>query len=247
MTSEKDNLQKVLTEKDNSGYFKGLSRRDYIQKAYDLIQKEGIQAVSIRRIAQELGCSSASLYRHFENRDELLYYAELRTLKNYIVRLNQAERTWKNIWDIYVGIWDCYAREAFANPEAYNLLFFTYTNEKLQTSMREYYDMFPEDIRDSNQFFSAMLQTPDFMGRDFEVCKKCVRANVISFENALRMNRMVCMLYKGYLKTILDDGIEEHRMEARVNQFVDDVDRIVMSLAKDMKGYQGYRKRNLKN
>ena len=85
------------------------------------------------------------------------------------------------------------------------------------------------------------------MGRDFEVCKKCVRANVISFENALRMNRMVCMLYKGYLKTILDDGIEEHRMEARVNQFVDDVDRIVMSLAKDMKGYQGYRKRNLKN
>ena len=75
MMSEKDNLHKVLPEKDNSGYFKGLSRRDYIQKAYDLIQKEGIQAVSIRRIAQELGCSSASLYRHFENRDELLYYA----------------------------------------------------------------------------------------------------------------------------------------------------------------------------
>ena len=167
MTSEKDNLEKLPLEKGNSPYFKGLSRQDYIQKAYELIQNEGIQAVSIRRIAQEMGCSSASLYRHFENRDELLYYAELRTLKSYIIRLNKAERTWKNIWDIYVGIWDCYAREAFANPEAYNLLFFTYTNEKLKESIREYYDMFPEDIRDSNRFFSEMLKTTDFMGRDF--------------------------------------------------------------------------------
>ena len=33
----------------SSNYFKGLSRRDYIQKAHEIIQQEGIQAVSIRR------------------------------------------------------------------------------------------------------------------------------------------------------------------------------------------------------
>ena len=51
----------------SSNYFKGLSRRDYIQKAHEIIQQEGIQAVSIRRIAKEMGCSSASLYRYFDN------------------------------------------------------------------------------------------------------------------------------------------------------------------------------------
>ena len=30
----------------SSNYFKGLSRRDYIQKAHEIIQQEGIQAVS---------------------------------------------------------------------------------------------------------------------------------------------------------------------------------------------------------
>lgn len=227
-----------------SGYFKGLSRRDYIQKTHELIKNEGAQAVSIRRIAQEMGCSSASLYRHFESRDELLYYAELRTLKSYIASLNKAEKSWKTIWDIYVGVWDCYSREAFANPEAYNLLFFYYTNEKLKESIREYYQMFPEDLRDSNSFFSEMLQTSDFMGRDFEMCKKCVDAHAISYENAVCLNRMVCMLYKGYLKTILDDGLKEDQMEERVKLFVDDVDRIVMALASDLKGYRGYQSKN---
>lgn len=231
-------------QKPNSGYFKGLSRQDYIQKAHELIKNEGIQAVSIRRIAQELGCSSASLYRHFESRDELLYYAELRTLKSYIASLNEAEKSWNNIWDIYVGVWDCYSREAFSNPEAYDLLFFCYTNEKLEESIREYYNMFPEDLRDSNSFFSEMLHTSDFMDRDFEMCKKCVNAGAISYEAALCLNRMVCMLYKGYLKTVLEEGIRPGELEKWVDHFIDDVDRIVMALAEDLKGYQGYRKRD---
>ena len=89
----------------SSNYFKGLSRRDYIQKAHEIIQQEGIQAVSIRRIAKEMGCSSASLYRYFDNVSELLYYAELRILTGYIDRLNEAEKSWKNMWQVYVGVW----------------------------------------------------------------------------------------------------------------------------------------------
>ena len=48
------------------------------------------------------------------------------------------------------------------------------------------------------------------------------------------------MTYKGYLKTILDDGIREEQIEGRVREFISDVDMIVMKLAKDLKGYNGY-------
>lgn len=37
-------------------YFKGLTRRDYIAKANEIIHREGIEAVTIRRIAKEMGC-----------------------------------------------------------------------------------------------------------------------------------------------------------------------------------------------
>lgn len=224
----------------NTNYFKGLSRRDYIEKAHEIIQEEGIEAVSIRRIARELGCSSASLYRHFENLSELLYYAELRTLGEYIKSLNEAEKHWHNMWEVYVGIWDVYSREAFRHPEAYNLLFFEYNNVKLKNSTEEYYKMFPEDIKDTNRFFYKMLRTSDFMSRDFEICKECITSGAITYENAVQLNRIVCLLFKGYFKTVMDEKIRPEEIDGRVEQMVDDIDTIVMMLARDLKGYTGY-------
>ena len=203
----------------SSNYFKGLSRRDYIQKAHEIIQQEGIQAVSIRRIAKEMGCSSASLYRYFDNVSELLYYAELRILTGYIDRLNEAEKSWKNMWQVYVGVWDCYATEAFHNPEAYNLLFFEYNNVKLKEAMREYYEMFPEDIVNVNRFFYNMLQTPSFLARDFEMCKRCINVGGITYDNAVKLNRMVCMLFEGYFKDVYENGIEEEQIPERIKVY----------------------------
>ncbi|MDU1412785.1 MAG: TetR/AcrR family transcriptional regulator [Clostridium sp.] len=225
----------------NLDYFKGLSRKEYILKAYEIIKNEGIYAATTRRIAKELGCSSTCLYRYFDSREELLYFAELRTLTSYINRLNEAEKHWENVWDIYVGIWDCYAREAFVNPEAYNLLFFTFNNEKLKDSILEYYNMFPEDIQYTNKFFYSMLQTSDFVGRDFEICKRCMDEGTISLKNAIQLNRIACMLYKGYFKTILDEGINPKDVNDRVNEFISDLDISVFHLASDLQGYNGYK------
>ena len=48
-------------------YFKGLTRRDYIQKVQKIIERDGEMDISIRKIARELGCSSAALYRYFDS------------------------------------------------------------------------------------------------------------------------------------------------------------------------------------
>ena len=227
-----------MTGKRKEAYIKGFSRRDYIQKAHELIQREGVKAISIRLIAREMGCSSASLYRHFESLSELLYYAELRTLTTYIIRLNEGEKRWKNPWDTYMGVWDCYSREAFANPEAYNLLFFEFTNEKLKESIIEYYNMFPEDIKGTSHIFWTMLKCADFMGRDYEVCKKCIREGVITEENAVQLNRIACLLFKGYFFTVLRDGIRPEEIDERVGQYTSDLEMAVNTLALDMKDYK---------
>ena len=230
------------TEKSGSNYFKGLTKRDYIKKTQEIILAEGREAASIRRIAKEMGCSSASLYRYFENQSELIYFAELNQLSGYINRLNEAQKEWKNIWQYYVGIWDCYCREAFRNPDVYDLLFLKSENTKLNTSITEYYEMFPEAVGETNQFFMKMLKQKDFMARDYEICKECVLVGALDADAAVQLNRLACMLYKGYFKTVVDKGIQEEEVDERVAQFVEDLDWIVMHLAKDLKGYRGYGK-----
>lgn len=232
----------MSSTKAGSNYFKGLTKRDYIKKTQEIILAEGREAASIRRIAQEMGCSSASLYRYFENQAELIYYAELNQLSGYIKRLNAAQKSWTNIWEYYVGIWDCYCREAFRNPDVYDLLFLKSENTKLNASITEYYEMFPEAVGETNEFFIAMLQQKDFMARDYEICKKCIAEDALDAETAHILNRMACMLYKGYFKTVVDKGIPEEEVDARVDQYIEDLDWIVMRLAKDLKGYKGYGK-----
>ena len=119
---------------------------------------------------------------------------------------------------------------------------FEYNNVKLKEAMREYYEMFPEDIVNVNRFFYNMLQTPSFLARDFEMCKRCINVGGITYDNAVKLNRMVCMLFEGYFKDVYENGIEEEQIPERVKLMVDDVDTIVMALANNLKGYKGYRK-----
>jgi AcrR family transcriptional regulator len=47
--------------------------RDQIRDtARDLFAREGYESVSMRRIGSEIGCSPMAIYRHYENKEELL-------------------------------------------------------------------------------------------------------------------------------------------------------------------------------
>src|SRR5580700_8218103 len=49
-----------------------LSRRAIVDAALRIIDTEGLDAVSMRRIAQDLGTGAASLYAHVADKEELL-------------------------------------------------------------------------------------------------------------------------------------------------------------------------------
>ena len=129
-----------------TSYFKDLSRKDYVVQASRIIKKEGVEAISIRRIAAELGCSSASMYRYFQNLDELLFYAQLDALNEYILDLSKCEKDWNDIWDVHFGIWRSYAKEAFKKPQAFEAVFYRNINRDLGEALKEYYEMFPDAI-----------------------------------------------------------------------------------------------------
>ena len=224
----------------NSKYFKGLTRKEYIERAIEIANKRGVEHLTIRGLADELNCSSAALYRYFKNKEELTYFVNLQVLESYIKRLNIAQANWTNPWDIYSGVWDCYCREAFTHTEAYDQLFFRHSNAILNDKIDEYYKMFPNNITQANEIFQEMLSTADFMSRDYRMCIKCAEAGAITYDKAKQLNRSVCMLYKGYFKTIQNEGIEKYGADSWTRQCIEDIDMIIFGLADDLQGYKGY-------
>jgi AcrR family transcriptional regulator len=49
-----------------------ISRRNALIAALDIIDREGLDAMRIRRLGEELGVNGASLYHHFANKDEIV-------------------------------------------------------------------------------------------------------------------------------------------------------------------------------
>lgn len=49
-----------------------ISRRQALEAALDIVDREGLRALSIRRLGDALNVNGASLYHHFKNKDEIL-------------------------------------------------------------------------------------------------------------------------------------------------------------------------------
>lgn len=210
------------TEKENS-YFKDLNRRDYVALASKIIKEEGVKAISIRRLAKDLGCSSASMYRYFKNLDELLFYAQLDALNDYILDLSRREKDWKDIWDAHFGIWESYAHAAFKNPQAFEAIFYQNLNKDLGEALKEYYDMFPETIVRVSPMIKEMLEVPSYYERDFYMCSQLMKEGEITYEHGVRLNHVICTLFLGYFKFVQENGIEERKIPGLVDRFMSEI------------------------
>jgi AcrR family transcriptional regulator len=68
--------------------------RDQIRDtARDLFAREGYESVSMRRIGSEIGCSPMAIYRHYENKEELLLSICEETFSRMIQLLDKARQT----------------------------------------------------------------------------------------------------------------------------------------------------------
>lgn len=215
-----------MKEYKGTSYFKGLSRKDYIVRTSSIIKEEGGEAISIRRIAKELGCSSASLYRYFENLDELLYYAHLDSLNEYIQELSRQEKKWDNIWDVHFGIWRAYGNEALKKVEAFECIFYRNINKNLGKALEEYYNMFPDSIVSVSPTVKEMLKIPEYYGRDYYMCCQLAAQGKIRKEDAKKLNRLECRLFLGYFKEVQELGIDPADVSAKVEEFIDEIKEI---------------------
>ncbi|GAA6292842.1 hypothetical protein F220043C3_12760 [Enterocloster asparagiformis] len=209
-----------MKKTNGTPYFKDLSRKDYVVMASRIIKSEGVGAISIRRIATELGCSSASMYRYFKNLDELLFYAQLDALNEYILELSNREKEWKGIWDMYFGIWRAYATEAFKKPEAFECIFYRNINKDLGEALREYYEMFPEAIVRVSPLIKEMLEIPGYYDRDYLICRRLVEEKEIAEENARKLNHVLCTLFLGYFKFVQENAMERDKIQELVEQYI---------------------------
>jgi len=73
-----------------------ISRRKVLETALAIIDEDGLEGLSIRRLAENLGVNGASLYHHFANKDEILVGAAELALAD-VRTPEESDQNWR-VW-----------------------------------------------------------------------------------------------------------------------------------------------------
>jgi AcrR family transcriptional regulator len=90
--------------------------------AQELFLTEGVEGVSMRRIAERVGVTATAIYRHFPNKEAILEEiigAGLTILSNYLVPALKAADPYERL----KGLIDAYLRFAIEQPRYFDLAF----------------------------------------------------------------------------------------------------------------------------
>ena len=86
--------------------------------------KQGVDGVSMRQLAEALGCSPMTPYRYFRNKEEILAAVRAAAFDRFASALEEAAR--KTRGDLRAGgqaMGEAYIRFALGSPDAYRLMF----------------------------------------------------------------------------------------------------------------------------
>ncbi len=170
----------------------------YVQITGDILEKEGIEGVTIRKVAEKAGCTSAVLYKHFENKEHLIMLASIKFLEPYIIEfMKQTVR--KDITSVQMDLllWKCFIYEAFKNKRYYELMFFSSQKDMLEEYVYEYYQMFPEVNRHFDGFAASIIFSNNLSEREFIRLRRAANAGLITTENALLLSRLTVAVFTG--------------------------------------------------
>ena len=120
----------------------------FISAAREIIETEGIDKLSIRRVASFTGYSSATIYLYFPNADALVTLACMSYLEKYCRAIAADMDKMRTNYDAHIHTWEVFARHAFDNPEIFYHLFYTPHAVPLSETVDSYYKLYPHQLDD---------------------------------------------------------------------------------------------------
>jgi AcrR family transcriptional regulator len=111
-------VPRVLTTTDLADF-----REKLIAAATKLFANQGPERFTMRELASQLGVSAMTPYRYFQDKDEILAAVRAAAFDRFAQALEEAFETSADALVRSTAVGEAYIRFAFAEPEAYRLMF----------------------------------------------------------------------------------------------------------------------------
>lgn len=191
----------------------------FIEAAQNIIDKDGFDNVTIRKISKEAGYNSATIYNYYEDLEHLLQFACVEYLVEYQKKLLRKIKDMKSPKEIYFETWTLFASECFDHPKVFYQLFFSKHKNKIYKTFYRYLELFEvtyEDIPPQKVF--SFITLPDLVKRHTILLEALAAGGFIENENLETKADMLTRIFESLLSSVrLDDNIfQKHEFVGKI-------------------------------
>ena len=185
----------------------------FIRAARTLIEDEGIEQVSIRKIAARTGLNSATMYLYFPDVDVLTTMASMPYLEKYCSTLAADMEETTSPEDRFFRSWDVFSRFAFADPEIFYHVFYHEHSVPLAEIVDRYYQLDPAQVESVRGSALDLLRAGTLSERCWTVLWPVAEARGLSEAEANVANEMSVAYFRQLLEARCKDSADAVKSE----------------------------------
>ena len=223
----------MIQQENNKNQQRYRTMAVFINNCLSLMQEEGIENLSIRKVAKRAGYNSATIYHYFTDFEELIVYACLKYVDEYASDLSQYLSTDMNPMESYINIWKCFCKHSYARPREFSLLFFKHMNDCKDFSkyFSQYYEIFPAAKSKSLAEYTAMLEEGNLYDREFILLSRCLNQAGYNIPDKEIFNicEMNLFIYRGVISILIESPEMITQQDA--------TDKTILFVQKTLKAY----------
>jgi len=186
----------------------------FINSVREVINNEGIENVTIRKIAKIAGYNSATIYNYFDNLNQLIFFGAISYLDDYVNAIPFYLNKSNDELDQFLLIWECFAKNSFNNPQIFYAIFTENIGDSSENLFKKYYQLFPEELDNIPKKFIPMLLESEFQKRCSIHIKPCIEAGYFTRELAAEVDERIRLLFHGMLSLMINNRLDYTKEEA---------------------------------
>lgn len=195
----------------------------FVDATKEIIEKEGYDSVTIRKVADIAGYNSATIYNYFDNLEHLLFFASMNYLGEYIEELPNYVKNSRNSKETYLLVWQCYIDCAFRNPQIYYRIFFTDLKSDLEKYVEQYYAYYPLDVKNYPKVIREMLLSNSIDTRSHILMKQCVIDGFVDEKSGEMIDNLIICVYESMLLKVYRGSIKDSVAKELVNEYITEI------------------------
>ncbi len=178
----------------------------FIEATQELMKEDDIDKISIRKIAKKAGYNSATLYYYFEDLEHLILFASIRYLREYTSALAKNIKKDMTTLEKYRTVYETFNYYAFRSPVIFHNMFFGKYSPMLLNVIKEYYDIFPDDLSGHEDLLRNLLTQGNMYERDKQIVNQLVKEGTLNEKKADMTLKILISVHQSYLYEVMVQG-----------------------------------------